>query len=241
MKRLVLRVVDRTIGSFLRVLQNTMIVREKPRRTVLETLDLFYLEESSQYIRSNIDSALIFGEKKKLWEYVCGILRDSNSEAPFILEFGVYKAESINFFASQSKTAEIYGFDSFEGLLEDWRGHTMPKGSFDLRGILPVVLPNVTLVKGWFSDTLPIFLHEHSGRKISLLHMDADTYESTSFVLNSLTDFVQPGTIIIFDEFYGYPNWKQHEYRAWNEFARENGHNYKHIAFSEMQVAIQII
>jgi hypothetical protein len=241
MKRLALRVVDRTLGSFLRVLQNTMIVREKPRLTVLESLDRFFIEESSQFIRNNIEDSLIFSEKTKLWEYTCGFLRESSSGVPLILEFGVYKAESINYFASQCKSADVYGFDSFEGLLEDWKGHTMPARTFDLGGILPVVLPNVTLVKGWFNETLPIFVREHSGRKISLLHMDADTYESTSFVLNSLTSFIQPGTIIIFDEFYGYPNWKQHEHRAWIEFIRESGFNYKYIAFSEMQVAIKII
>jgi len=241
MKRMALRIVDRTLGSFLRVLQNTMIVREKPRQTVLESLDQFFIEESSLYIRNNIENALIFSERTKLWKYTCGLLRESSSGVPLILEFGVYKAESINYFANLCEAAEIYGFDSFEGLLEDWKGHTVPAKTFDLGGILPVVLPNVTLVKGWFLDTLPIFVREHSGRKISLLHMDADTYESTSFVLNSLASFIQLGTIIIFDEFYGYPNWKKHEHRAWIEFIRESGCNYKHIAFSEMQVAIQII
>jgi hypothetical protein len=62
----------------------------------------------------------------------------------------------------------VYGFDSFEGLPEDWaigvmngkedtdrfiRGKT-----FDLRGNLPVVRPNVRLLKGWFDKTLPEFL-----------------------------------------------------------------------------------
>ena len=204
-------------------------------------MNQFYIEESSQYIRDNIEGAMIFSERTKLWEFVCGFLRRSNSGVPLILEFGVFKAESINYFADQCKAAEIYGFDSFEGLAEDWKGHTMLAGTFDLGGNLPAVLPNVTLVKGWFADTLPIFIREHTGRKISLLHMDADTYESTSFVLNALTNFVQPGTIIIFDEFFGYPNWKQHEHRALIEFVRESGCSYKHIAFSEMQVAIQII
>ena len=64
----------------------------------------------------------------------------------------------------------IYGFDSFEGLPEDWRtGYG--KGAF--RGALPEVPGHVTLVKGLFGATLPGFLQEH-GEEVSFVHIDCD-------------------------------------------------------------------
>ena len=50
----------------------------------------------------------------------------------FYLEFGVFSGTSINFF-SQKINKNIYGFDSFEGLREDWLGTTVTKGTFDLK------------------------------------------------------------------------------------------------------------
>lgn len=73
-----------------------------------------------------------------------------------ILEFGVWMASSINNIALMYPDRWIFGFDSFEGLPEDWSG-LFVKGSFNLDGKLPKVRPNVFLIKGWFSDTIPQF------------------------------------------------------------------------------------
>ena len=53
-------------------------------------------------------------------------------------EFGVYRGETLNFIASLVPV-EVHGFDSFEGLPEDWKqGHE--KGTFALQA-LPQVRP----------------------------------------------------------------------------------------------------
>jgi hypothetical protein len=131
-------------------------------------------------------------------------------------EFGVYRGETINFIASLLP-GEVHGFDSFEGLPEDWRqGHE--KGTFAV-GHLPRVRPNVRLHKGWFEDTLPAFRKQHPG-SVAFLHLDADLYSSTKTVLDLLGDGIVPGTVIAFDEFFNYPAWREGEYRAFTEFCR---------------------
>ena len=67
------------------------------------------------------------------------------------LEFGVYKGGSINFISSILPDEIIYGFDSFEGLPEDWR-YDLQKGGFNVDGNLPPVNKNVRLIKGWFNE-----------------------------------------------------------------------------------------
>ena len=113
--------------------------------------------------------------------------------------------ETLNFIASLLP-GQIHGFDSFEGLPEDWRqGHE--KGTFAV-GHLPRVRPNVRLYKGWFEDTLPAFREQYPG-PVAFLHLDADLYSSTKTVLDILGEGIVPGTVIAFDEFFNYPGWRK--------------------------------
>jgi O-methyltransferase len=73
----------------------------------------------------------------------------------------------------------------------------------------------VTLVPGWFHDTLPTL---PVGR-IAVLNIDADWYESVLQVLEALYDKVSPGGAVHLDD-YGY--WEGCR-RAWEEFAARRG------------------
>ena len=56
---------------------------------------------------------------------------------------------------------------------------------------------SVTLVPGWFQDTLPGLPVE----QIALLHIDADWYDSVLVVLKHLYDKVAAGGFVVFDDF----------------------------------------
>jgi Methyltransferase domain len=156
------------------------------------------------------------------------------------MEFGVYKGKSIRKIAEQSK-AEIFGFDSFEGLPQDWI-LSYKKGDFSLKGSIPEDLPlNVKLVKGLFSESIPAFLEEHD-EPVAFLHIDCDLYMSTNTVLSHLHSRVKSGTIILFDEFFNFPQWQQHEYRAFMEFIDETKFSYEFIGYASAynSVAVRI-
>jgi hypothetical protein len=157
------------------------------------------------------------------------------------LEFGVWYGKSINFFSNLYPEQSFYGFDSFEGLPEDWI-HSFTKGHFSLNGILPTVNSNVTLIKGWFTDTLNPFLLEHD-QNISFIHIDCDLYSSTKYVLNTLKNRINPGTIILFDEFYNCrSDWAPNgECKAWYEFASENNTNFKYIGYNSSHEQVSLI
>lgn len=156
------------------------------------------------------------------------------------LEFGVYSGKSINQIASLKENQILYGFDSFEGLPETWRTGFY-KGKFETEG-LPKVQENVQLIKGWFDSTLPVFLKEHK-EKVAFLHVDCDLYSSTKCVFDCLKDRIVSGTIIVFDEYFNYPSWKEHEYRAFQEFVRDNNIQYEYLTYvpNWEQVAVRII
>jgi len=120
-------------------------------------------------------------------------------EPGLFLEFGVWKGDSLKFLAECRPDKRFYGFDTFKGLPE-WWSNGYPKGHMKLDHI-PYVPGDVILIEGLFQDTLETFLEEH-GESVSFLHMDADLYSSTNYVLSTLADAgrIVKGTIIEFDE-----------------------------------------
>ena len=159
---------------------------------------------------------------KKCLHYIFEDLKIKHEKDSLWLEFGVYTGNSIRYIASHTDEI-VYGFDSFEGLPEKWRDG-YPKGAFKTQ--LPIGLPsNVKIIEGLFQDTLSSFLESNSG-KVSFIHMDADLYSSTKYVLNTLTlhERISKNCIILFDEFINFPGYDSSasELRALKEWVSEN-------------------
>ena len=124
---------------------------------------------------------------------------------------------------------EVHGFDSFQGLPEAW--HHLPKGSYSTKGIIPSVQPNVILHKGWFKDTLPGFIEKYQA-PVRFMNIDCDIYSSTKTVLDLLANQIIPGTVIVFDEYIGNENWREDEFKAFQEAVLKYGWNYEYLCFS---------
>lgn len=147
------------------------------------------------------------------------------------LEFGVFSGSSINRIAAVAPNDKlVYGFDSFEGLPEEWdrgrQGWWSQKGSFSREGKLPAVKPNVRLIKGWFDNTLVPFLAETPG-DISFLHIDCDLYSSTKTVLDAVGPRLADRCVIVFDEIFNYPGWEKHEALAFLEFLEADSRDWE--------------
>ncbi len=153
------------------------------------------------------------------------------------LEFGVYKGGTIRFIAETAGPSQtVHGFDSFTGLEEDWSGDP---SRFDAGGRLPKVPSNVSLHKGFFADTLPGWLEKNPG-PAAFLHIDSDLYRPAKTVLDLLEDRIVPGTIIVFDEYFNYPNWREHEYRAFRDLVERCHIQYEYLAYARFQTALKI-
>lgn len=154
------------------------------------------------------------------------------------LEFGVYQGRTLKVIAEARKHNQVFGFDSFQGLPEDWRSN-IPAGTF-ATGQLPDVV-GAELVVGWFNDTLADFLADHPG-PVAFLHLDADLYSSTATVLEQVGPRLGAGSVIVFDEYFNYPGWEQHEHRAWQEFVEKTGIMFRYAAYAcnNEQVAVVV-
>jgi O-methyltransferase len=158
-----------------------------------------------------------FEARERLYKYLA---ETTIRNAPIsFLEFGVYQGASMSDWTKLNTNvrSEFIGFDSFEGLPEAWinLGGTFEQGSFSTGGALPPMTDSrMSFVKGWFQDTLPLFLNRFSTDQQIVIHCDADLYSSTMFVLCKLDALVKPGVIVIFDDFSS----MLHDYRALDDY-----------------------
>ena len=138
------------------------------------------------------------------------------------IECGVAKGGSLAMmkFAS-GKNNKIFGFDSFVGMppitdedISDynkcdpkyWVGKLNENGInsvYDTFNKLNLNMDNITLVKGFFQDTLEIQENIDNVGKIAILRLDGDWYNSTKICLDKFYDNVIEGGVIIIDD-YGY-------------------------------------
>ena len=146
------------------------------------------------------------------------------------LEFGVGSGQSTRIIAERMP---VVGFDSGLGLPEGWRPE-FPAGSFAFD--IPDI-SNATIMTGWFADTVPTFDFGLVG-PIGLVHLDADLYSSTAIALEHVGPHLHPGSILVFDEFYGYDGCEGHEQKAFQEFIDRTGWEYSFIGHSHEAVAV---
>ena len=208
----------------------------RQRRDLAYAVDLEATASTAEFILENLRVAETFGHPHDTLRHALGLI-----EIPgMALEFGVASGTTLRIVAEAFTEREgtVAGFDVFSGLPETWRTG-FPVGEFAQESIPEV--PGAQLVPGLFEDTLPSFLNDEPG-PVAFLHLDADLYSSTKTVLDLLGDRLVPGSIVVFDEFFNYPGWQQHEYRAWTEFVTRTGISFEYLGYTvdNEQVIVEI-
>ena len=156
-----------------------------------------------------------YAKRLELFEHV--ISTEKLDGAIDYLEFGVSKGVSFRWWLEriQHQEACFYGFDTFSGLPEDWG--PFKAGDMDNGNEPPEIEGDRhTFYQGLFQQTLIPFLAEYKSTKRKVIHMDADIYSATLYVLTLITPYLKPGDIIFFDEF----NVPMHEFKAFTEWQK---------------------
>ena len=197
-------------------------------------------EESAAYIQQHMRAVPNFKTDYDFHEWIVTTQLDHNLDNGMILEFGVATGRTLNHIARLLPNKFVHGFDSFEGLPENWTSR-MPKGFFR-RDNLPRVNHNCRLHVGWFNETLPRWKSVFGDNPIQLLHIDSDLYSSAVTILSELEANIVPGTVIVFDEYINYPGWQQDEFRAWQEFVAKNAIDNEYIGYvsRHQKVAVRV-
>jgi len=139
------------------------------------------------------------------------------------VEFGVADGGTLRIIADNRGSASVWGFDTFEGLPEDWyQGDRIrwPKGKFAVNQIPRI--PGTHIVTGLFQDTLPAW---KPIEPLTFVHIDCDIYSATCCIFKHIVPMLDNGAIIEFDELFNYSGFENHEMKALYE-AYESGLRY---------------
>jgi hypothetical protein len=153
------------------------------------------------------------------------VARELRERRVLYLEFGVFHASAIRYWSRALKhpDARLHGFDSFEGLPEDFDVLDGPnrKGFYSTLGQIPKLDDSrVSFFKGWFEETLPAY-HPPEHETL-VMTLDADLYSSTICVLRHLRSWIVPGAYLYFDDLCRL----EHEPKAFDEFIGESGRRF---------------
>ena len=194
--------------------------------------------DTIKYIQNNFKEAIVCKDQNEVFNFAVANIEIEG----MIAEFGVKDGLTLKVLCQKQalKNKVIYGFDYFEGLPDHWLGTRVKKGRLTRHGQIPKLPKNVEAVKGLFAETLPEFLADKQAA-FAFIHIDCDIYQSTKDIFDNIANFVMKGTVIIFDEYFNYPNWQEHEFKAFTEFVQQNNLDYQYIAYASTQVAVKII
>lgn len=208
---------------------------KRTRKNIRGAGERLAAQETAALVRGSMASAEQLPDRAAAMAYALSLA----SRGRMALEFGVYEGASLSEIAKERGDGQVYGFDSFEGLPETWRSG-FPEGRFAVDR-LPHI-DGAALVTGWFDRSLPEFLARHPG-PVDFVHIDCCLYSATATVLILLEPRIVPGTVLLFDEFFNYPGWQDHEYRAWSEFADRTGIGFRYSGYAvgHEQVVVEIV
>ena len=146
-------------------------------------------------------------------------------------EFGVFRGGSLlaaTRYAPES--TRFFGFDTFDGMPELTGVDTnseFQRGQFhctreDVERNLGEALARTTLVQGDFTKLKPEAMP--SGRAVAVAVIDSDLYASAAAALKLLEPRLQPGSVLLFDDWncFGASN-ARGERRAFAEFQEASG------------------
>jgi hypothetical protein len=194
------------------------------------------LSDTCKYVEERLGNCAVLSSSEEIIDFAL----QARPTAGFFCEFGVFRGRSINYIARKIRPQFIHGFDSFEGLPEDWRSG-YPKTAFQTN--VPPVEHNVELYKGWFESTLPGFVSSLKEDRAAIIHIDCDLYSSTRTIFEHLGGFLVGGSVVIFDEYFNYPGWREHEHKALQEFCAASNKRYEYLAYNRLheQVVIRFL
>lgn len=239
MKSLVKRLISFTVKEIL----NSLYYQK--RVNPLQFYDFFEAYNAYDQYKEEMRKVPLLPERASIREFCINrVLLNFVDKELNILEFGVASGNSLRHFSEMARNSprlfSIYGFDSWEGLGEDWNG--MSRGR--LKGSYACDMPEISgceLIKGWVDQTLPKFLREKNLGKVNFIHLDMDTYSPTKTTLELLVPFLQDGSVILFDDFYGYAGWSNNDNKAFREICSSFDISFKYLCFGRYECVVQII
>lgn len=180
--------------------------------------------------------------KAKYFEQVCSMA--IGEEYFGWAEFGIGTGKTARLLMQHKGNRWLHLFDSFKGIPEPWKFSddcTMKTGTSEHKFPNDVIFGGrIAVYPGMFAETVPAWAEDQTVQ-VGLVHIDCDIYSSARDVLTNIAGILGRGTIIMFDEYFNYPNYAENEYKAFMELVKDRSLKFEYIARSDVQAAIRIL
>jgi predicted O-methyltransferase YrrM len=200
-------------------------LEDRARRDIWYLRDVNAAAEAAEFVAEHLPTADVFWHGHDTLRFALTQVKGPGSA----LEFGVATGTTLKIIADAvADDRTVVGFDTFTGLPETWRtGFSV--GKFAQERVPEVA--GAEVIAGLFEDELPGFL-ARGDEPIAFMHIDCDLYSSTKTILALTEDRLAQDAVLLFDEFFNFPGWQQHEFRAWTEFLERTGRTFEYLAYT---------
>lgn len=205
----------------------------KRMRDTFKTVSAYSMDAKSRWIRSTYGR---FGtdERRRIFLDIAHFQHINRPIRGYYLEFGSHEANTMRMAWDSTRhlfDLQYIAFDSFEGLPDIEKGDeqqiwekgrlaTAEEAFLNICRRHGMPADRLRTVRGFYDRTLTQDLVESLlPTKAAIIYVDCDLYASTVPVLEFARHFLQPGTVVVFDDwncFLADP--EKGERRAWAEF-----------------------
>ena len=184
------------------------------------------------------NQALRQTEKLRFYQFTFDFLSQNCMEGDYY-EFGCHRVRTFRMALTEARrhnlhTMNFYAFDSFQGLPEIqnetvvpyWQQGALATSEDQFKALINahgIYTENVQTIKGYYSNSLTPTLQNDllsRKRKIALVNIDCDLYESAVPVFSFIEPLLQEGSVIYLDDYFaghcGSPN--RGVQKAFNEY-----------------------
>lgn len=188
------------------------------------------------YMAGQRQMRFAWAERERVFLSIARFARINRPINGYYMEFGCHGANTMRMAWRHFGNFgwDFLAFDSFEGLPEIqsidkqaiWEKGKLATGQKQFRDtVTKAGMPHerLKLIPGFYDKTLTPQTAEMFHKKAAAIYVDCDLYASTVDVLKFIPKFLQPGTVVVFDDwdcFLADPD--KGERRAWREFLEAN-------------------
>ena len=205
-----------------------------PELNPLEILWKEASDEPADFVREHLGEAPVFSDESKFSDFVKQKMYEPRKGRLFVRFMAQVKENALNnFFKSwpYNERQQLICKKWFRSLADASKSNNSLKVP-DSSG----TPPTDTYYGDNFSEQFPV--SEIASAR--LIHIGGGTSELVRNLLEKSEKQLMPGVLILFGELIGYPNWKNGQYRAWTEIAKDYGIKFRYLGFYNHQALVEI-
>ena len=184
--------------------------------------------ESVDFVEKHLGEVLVFSDESRFLHFVVQKIKEQKTGGKFLSFTAQNEVNELD--ARFTRIIHI-SKESFRSQADAW------KGNYPVNDLCSDVTPH--------PNTFDVYdvIKRFPASKISfvaLIHISGGVSEVAEIILKKIEKYLEPKVLVLFGELIGYPNWRNGQYRAWTEIAKNHGIKFRYLGFYNHQALVEI-